>query len=390
MRTMLGRTSAMVIALASTIEAQRVRGGVSVVGGSATDVVGITSRALTVSPSLSLLPDSRVAIGLEAAGTRFDEGQWSLAGGITSVMRLPINSFASLGLDAAGASTTTSYKVSYQTATAIPFVEVAAGPVVGFVGARGAFASVRAEQTTSNPSGLFGRVPSVSRNTIEVSRTGRALVYGISTRFANRANETMRIGAREERGTVDTVPTIDRTASVTVDRGRITVGGNIGLRSERAQRSTFGTGSLAIAVTPVAAIEITAGAYPANRLVGAAPGRFFNVGLSLHSGRTAAALAIATGVPSVAAGFTRLTLREKNAQRVEVLGDFTHWKATDATRADNDVWYVDLRIPPGEYRYAFRVNGTIWRVPEGAVAIDDDFGGKSARLVVTAPSSSSR
>jgi hypothetical protein len=380
----------MLIALASTIEAQRVQGGVSVVGGSATDVVGVTSRALTVSPSVSLLPDARVAIGLEAAGTRFDEGQWSLGGGITSSMRLPINRFASLGLDAAGALTTTSYKVSYRTATAIPSVEVAAGPVVGFVGARGAVASVSAEQTTSNPGGLFGRVPTVTRNNVEVSRDARALVYGVTTRFTSSATETLRIGAREERGVIDTVPTIDRSATLSVERGRVTVGGTIGLRSERAVRSTFGSGSLAIAVTPAAAIEVNAGAYPANRLVGSAPGRFFNVGMSLRSRGAPLAPAIATGAPSVAAGFTRLTLRDKSAQRVEVLGDFTHWKPIVATRAENGVWYVDLRIPPGEYRYAFRVDGTSWRVPDGAVAIDDDFGGKSARLVVAAPSSSSR
>jgi hypothetical protein len=388
---MLGHSSAIIIALASTVQSQRVQSGIAVVGGSATDVVGVTSRAFTVSPSLTLVADPRAVFGLEAAGTRFDERQWAVAGGLTSAMRLPLNRFATLALDAAVATTTTSYEVSYRTATAIPSIEVGAGPITGFVGARGAIASVSAEQTsTSNAGGLFGGVPTANRTSVETSRSARGLVYGANARRSRSANETMRISAREERGTVDTIPTIDRSASISGERGRVTIGGTVGRRAERAQRSTFGSGTLSIAVTPAAAIEINAGAYPANRLVGSASGRFFNIGLSLRSGRTPSAPAVAAGVPNVATGFTRLTLRDKNAHRVDVLGDFTNWKPVGATRADNDVWYVDLRIPPGQYRYAFRVDGTTWRVPDGAVAIDDDFGGKSARLVVAAPSVSSR
>ena len=33
---------------------------------------------------------------------------------------------------------------------------------------------------------------------------------------------------------------------------------------------------------------------------------------------------------------------------------------------------------------AFRVNGKEWRVPEGAVAVDDGFGGKSAYVTIRA------
>ena len=387
---MLSHTSAILIALASTMQSQRVQSGISVVGGTATDVVGVTSRALTVAPSVSLLPDPRVAIGLEAAGTRFDQGQWSLAGGVASALRLPVNRFATLGLDASGALTTTSYEVSYQTASALPFVETGAGPVSAYAGARGTFAAVSAEQTTtSGVGGLFGGVPTTNRSRIQTSRSSRAFVYGVNGRITNNASETMRIGAREERGTVDTIPTIDRSVSLSVERGRMTIGGNVGVRSERALRGTFGSGSMSVAVTQAAAIEINAGAYPANRLVGSAPGRFFNIGLSLRSGRVASA-PVPKGVPSVPAGYTRVTYRDKKAQRVELFGDFTNWKPVAATRAENGVWYADLRLPPGEYRYAFRVDGNTWRVPEGVVAFDDDFGGKSARLVVAAPSSSAR
>ena len=51
---------------------------------------------------------------------------------------------------------------------------------------------------------------------------------------------------------------------------------------------------------------------------------------------------------------------------------------------------VQDRIPPGQYRYAFRVDDKEWKVPEGAAASDDDFGGKSAWLVVATPGSTTR
>ena len=72
---------------------------------------------------------------------------------------------------------------------------------------------------------------------------------------------------------------------------------------------------------------------------------------------------------------------------MDVAGDFNEWTPVPATRAANGVWYADLRIAPGQYRYAFRVNGKEWRLPHGATAVDDGFGGKSAWLTVQQASS---
>jgi 1,4-alpha-glucan branching enzyme len=88
------------------------------------------------------------------------------------------------------------------------------------------------------------------------------------------------------------------------------------------------------------------------------------------------------GVPSAAAGLTRLSIAARDARRVELAGDFTQWTFTPAQRAANGVWYVDLAVAPGRYRYAFRVDGTEWRTPEGAATADDGFGGKSALLTI--------
>jgi hypothetical protein len=162
------------------------------------------------------------------------------------------------------------------------------------------------------------------------------------------------------------------------------------VRSEPAQRSTFGSASMSVAVNPALSLQLQAGAYPADRLVGTTSGRYLNLGLSLRTSRHQRAASPIDGAPAPAHGFTRLALRAPRASRVDVVGDFTNWKPIAARRASGDaaMWFIDLRIPPGQYRYAFRIDGTTWRVPDGATAVDDGFGGKSAWLVVSAPASS--
>jgi 1,4-alpha-glucan branching enzyme len=79
---------------------------------------------------------------------------------------------------------------------------------------------------------------------------------------------------------------------------------------------------------------------------------------------------------------TRLAIAARDASHVEVAGDFTNWEFVVTKRAANGVWYVDLAVPPGQYRYAFRIDGKEWRIPGGAPAAEDEFGGKSAWLTV--------
>src|SRR5439155_4056224 len=133
-----------------------------------------------------------------------------------------------------------------------------------------------------------------------------------------------------------------------------------------------------------------AGSYPSNRLIGTPAGRYLNLGLSLRTGRSSPAETAPDGAAAPMFGFTRLAIRAEDTKRVDVAGDFTNWKPIAARRASNGVWFVDLRIPSGQYRYAFRVDGNTWQIPEGATAVDDDFGGKSAWLIVSAPNNSVR
>jgi 1,4-alpha-glucan branching enzyme len=119
-------------------------------------------------------------------------------------------------------------------------------------------------------------------------------------------------------------------------------------------------------------------------VIGTLAGDYLSAGISFRIGGTREpALPAAGGAKPQPPGTTRLTIRAPNAQRVEIAGDFNEWTPRAATRAANGVWYADLTIPPGQYRYAFRVNGSEWRVPDGATAVEDGFGGKSAWLTVS-------
>lgn len=369
-------------ALSSQVSGQHVQGSVSVVGGSATDVRGITSRAVTVSPGLAFTPDPRLVLGIDASATRFDNQQWSLGGGPSVSARVPLSRFAAFTFDGDAAYTRTSYQFSYGTASALPAFELSAGPVTGYAGVRGQVASTSAMLTVPGDPGLFG-TPVTSRSA-SVSRHAAGPIFGANARLASDDGETMLLGLRQEQIGVDSIHYTDRSASASVLKGIAAVGGTIGVRSEPGARTTFGSALVSVAVTPIAALQVSGGTYPSDHLIGTPGGRYLNIGMSLRTGRAIAPATVKPeGVPAPSTGMTRLAIRAASATRVDVLGDFTNWHPIAAHRAENGVWYVDLRIPPGQYRYSFRVDGTTWAIPEGAAKADDDFGGTSAWLIVS-------
>ncbi len=75
------------------------------------------------------------------------------------------------------------------------------------------------------------------------------------------------------------------------------------------------------------------------------------------------------------------------ASRVVVVGDFNDWDpAATPLRpgTEGGTWSVELRLPPGRYRYTFLVDGRRW-VPDPAEprAADDDFGAPTSVLTVS-------
>jgi Glycogen recognition site of AMP-activated protein kinase len=378
----------LITALSGRSQAQEVQAALSVTGGSATDVLGVTSRAVTLVPSLTVVPDPRAAFTINGSATRFDNQQWAAGAGASAAMHAPLGRLAALTLNGGADATTTSYEFSYYTASAMPAIEANAGAVTAYVGAHVGLASASTtQQQTQTPAGLLGGNASTSRSSITASRTVRGALFGANVRIPGSDGETVIAGVREEHATIDTVPTVDRSASLAVMNGRFTIAGTAGVRNEPGTSTTFASGVLSFAVNSAMSVDLNAGSYPADRLIGTRAGRYVNVGVSLRTGRSSPpSQPSREGAPAMTAGFTRLAIRDDDASRVDVAGDFTNWKPITTHRAPNGVWYIDLRIPAGQYRYAFRVNGSEWRVPDGATAVDDDLGGKSAWLVVSAPS----
>jgi hypothetical protein len=75
------------------------------------------------------------------------------------------------------------------------------------------------------------------------------------------------------------------------------------------------------------------------------------------------------------------------ASHVVVVGDFNDWDpAATPLRPGNEggTWTVELRLPPGRYRYTFLVDGRRW-VPDPVEprAADDDFGAPTSVLTVS-------
>ena len=92
-----------------------------------------------------------------------------------------------------------------------------------------------------------------------------------------------------------------------------------------------------------------------------------------------------TNHPSAPQVVMQFVLVAPQANAVSLVGDFNDWdlSATQLVRQAGDgVWWVTLSLEPGRYRYAFVVDGTIWRVDPAAPAVDDEFGRQNSVVTI--------
>jgi Glycogen recognition site of AMP-activated protein kinase len=353
-------------------------GQLQVAAGSATDERGVRSNAVTLSPSLTFGEGGAAKAAVAGVATFFQDNAWALGGIVGANSRAPISGGFGIALAADGTGSRTSYGATFATAELSPTVEWTGGPITLFGGGRvaGGYTAIAAQPSFG---ALGGTTSLVSR-----TRALYAPVYGARVRLLG---EDPSVGAelavRDEPMHVGDTLVVDQTVNAAAVLGPVTLSGSVGHRSAPGERLTFGSGSFALDLAHGMALAVGGGRYPSNRLTGAAAGNYVTVGLSLRvGGGEHRALPMPRGIGPAPAGVTRLTIRAPEAQSVEVAGDWDDWTPVPAERADNGVWYADLRIPPGEYRYAFRIDGHAWRVPGGAVAVDDGFGGKAAYVTV--------
>lgn len=89
---------------------------------------------------------------------------------------------------------------------------------------------------------------------------------------------------------------------------------------------------------------------------------------------------------SAPAAGTEFVLYAPQASEVLVVGDFNGWGSAGAVKlqpAANGTWRAQIKLNPGQYQYAFVVNGKQWLADPGAMRhVDDDFGRKNSILLV--------
>jgi len=286
-----------------------------------------------------------------------------------------------LGLNLSGGAglTWTSYDVTFVTLEATPAAELRFGPVELFGGVRTGTAWVSAPDMSLSP------IAGPPRRTVTTSSFGPVFGGGVEVaRFG--PGEGLHLQYREDRAKVESEPVTDRQIAARLIAGPVSVMASYGRRHAPAERTDFGGVQVSLSVTPLLAIMAALEEYPSNRLTGALGGRTLSAGIALRFGRGASktprALPRPSGVGAPSPGLTRVSIEAPGASQVEIAGDWNQWKPEPARRAANGVWYADLRLPPGEYRYAFRIDGMRWEVPDETQAADDGFGGRSAWLTV--------
>ena len=354
-------------------------GQLAMTAGSATDERGVRSNAMTLAPSLTFASGANAHLSLQAVGTFFQNAAWSAGGALAGGSRAPIGGGFAVALSTAASASRTSYDATFAEAELTPLAEWSWNALTLFGGGRAA-AGYTAVTATSRQIGPFPGTTTL----VSATRTLTAPVYGVRLRLlGDDPSVAGEVSFRDEAMSASGVRVTDRTLNGALVAGSITLAGSLGRREAPDEHVTFGSASVEVALAQSISLDVGGGRYASDRLTGAAGGNYVAAGLALRlGGPSMPHLPVPRGVPAPPAGATRLAIRAPDAHRVEIAGDWDAWQPVPATPAEDGVWYADVRLAPGEYRYAFRIDGHAWRVPAGAVAARDGFGGESAYVTV--------
>jgi hypothetical protein len=353
--------------------------GLTMGGGEATDLRGARAAAVSLAPSVTLHPSPHTLFTFSGRGTRFGTGVWSATGAAGLLGRAPLSHRITALVQGTGDVTYTSWRATYLQADLQSALEVRVGVLTLSGGGKAAVARV----SSAAPVPSAGILPSTSPGR-EDTRQAIGAVWGASARIAEAGAVSLRIRYREEHLALEDGRLVDRAGSAELRHGPLTLTGSLGLRHAPGEERVIGGAQAAMEVARGIALLAAVERYASNPLTQTVAGRSLNLGVSLRSGSFGGVRALPrpSDAPSPAPGYTRLAFRDIRARTVEVAGDWNTWNPIRLARAGNGVWYVDVKIDPGEYRYAFRVNGSAWTVPDGMAAVDDGFGGRSAWLSV--------
>jgi len=78
------------------------------------------------------------------------------------------------------------------------------------------------------------------------------------------------------------------------------------------------------------------------------------------------------------------TIAAPNGHSVALVGDFNDWRA-DRLMLEPDgsgIWHATVKLPPGQYRYAYVIDRDQWRAESTTGSAPDDFGRPTSVLMV--------
>lgn len=86
-------------------------------------------------------------------------------------------------------------------------------------------------------------------------------------------------------------------------------------------------------------------------------------------------------VTKSSSGLARIDVAAPDANRVELMADFTGWEAVPLEHSDTS-WYIERAISPGPHRLAIRIDGGAWVAPPNLPSLQDDLGGTFGLITV--------
>ena len=204
--------------------------------------------------------------------------------------------------------------------------------------------------------------------------------------------DTLSSGPSSEQYRVDRIALTDAVLSGSWRFRSLDFDASLGRRFSRSAPETTIWGlSASREIAPTLALVAAAGRAGSDPVTSVPGARYFAIGLRLKVGApTLPALPVRTASdesapfrigPAVAAG-REIVVQAPAAETVELAGDFTDWKPVALRPWGEHAWRALLPVGPGLHRLAIRIDGGEWHPPPGTRAVESEFGGQVAEIVV--------
>jgi len=194
----------------------------------------------------------------------------------------------------------------------------------------------------------------------------------------------------------DSIRYTDAQLSASLGLPIVELTASAGTRTGSTSRS-WGSASVTAWIASRIAIVASGGTYPVDLTQGFPGGRFASLGIRVGARRfppaTAAAgemddlSAVSRSAPRLESRSLGNNVREirfytSSARTVEIMGDFTDWKAVTLRNAGGGWWSTSLPVRPGIHELNLRIDGGKWTPPPGIPRKTDEFGGSVGVLIV--------